>query len=64
VTLNRPPVDGVLGWRLAAVALAVVYTLVLLVAITPAGVFTGGLLPLLMLGFADEYAVWREERAA
>jgi len=29
------------------------------VVATPAGIFTGGLLPLLMLGFADEYAAWR-----
>ena len=64
VTLNRPQVDGVMVWRLASVGLTVVYTLVLLVLVTPAGVFTGGLLPLLMLGFADEYAVWREEHAA
>jgi hypothetical protein len=26
-------------------------------------VFTGGLLPLLMLGFGDEYTVWRAEQA-
>ena len=47
------------GWRFAAAGFTVVYTLLLLVAVTPAGVFTGGLLPLLMLGFADEYAMWR-----
>jgi MFS family permease len=62
ITLNQPPVESVLGWRLAATGFTVFYTLILLVAITPAGVFTGGLLPLLMLGFADEYAVWRAAR--
>ena len=59
-TLNRPARSTAWSagaWRAAAVS--VVYTLVLLVVATPAGVFTGGLLPLLMLGFADEYSVWR-----
>ncbi len=42
--------------------LTTVYTLFLLVFITPAGVFTGGLIPLLLIGFADEYAVWVYER--
>jgi hypothetical protein len=37
---------------------------VLLVVATPAGVFTGGLLPLLMLGFADEYTAWRAGQEA
>jgi hypothetical protein len=59
VTLNQPPVEDVGRWRALAVGVTVVYLLVLLVAITPAGVFAGGVLPLLMLGFADEYAVWR-----
>ncbi|MGF1599611.1 MAG: hypothetical protein ACFCVK_22310 [Acidimicrobiales bacterium] len=60
LTLNRPPGEGVGRYRAAAVATTVVYTLVLLVVATPAGVFTGGLLPLIMLGLADEYALWRE----
>lgn len=64
VTLDQPPVDGVMRWRLAAAGFTVVYTLVLLWVVTPAGVFTGGLLPLLMLGFADEYAMWKSERDA
>jgi hypothetical protein len=59
ITLNRPPVEDVGRWRALAVGVTVLYLFVLLVAITPAGVFSGGLLPLLMLGFADEYAVWR-----
>lgn len=46
-------------WRFWAVGVTVIYTLVLLVFITPAGVFAGGLLPLMMIGFADEYTSWR-----
>ncbi|MDY7105264.1 MAG: hypothetical protein S0880_29105 [Actinomycetota bacterium] len=64
VTLKEPPVHRVLSWRLWSVALTLVYTFVLLVAVTPAGVFTGGVLPLVLVGFADEYAVWRSERDA
>jgi hypothetical protein len=40
----------------------VVYTLALLVAATPAGVFTGGLLPLLMVGISDEFVIWAHSR--
>lgn len=64
VTLHEPAAHRVLTWRLWSVALTLVYTFVLLVAVTPAGVFTGGVLPLVLLGFADEYAVWRSERDA
>ena len=46
-------------WRAWSVGITVLYTFILLVIITPAGVFAGGLLPLLMLGFADEYTEWR-----
>lgn len=60
ITLNRPAEGPYLTWRFAAVALTVVYVFLLLVAITPAGVFTGGLLPLLMIGFADEFVAWRQ----
>lgn len=49
-------------WRWWATLLATVYTLVLLVVATPAGVFTGGLLPLLLVGLADEYASWARQR--
>lgn len=62
--LNPPVVPQPYKWRWWATALAVVYTLFLLVVATPAGVFTGGLIPLLLVGFADEYAVWRHHRAA
>lgn len=62
LTLRRPDVYDVMKWRLWSVVLTVVYTLALLVVITPAGVFTGGVLPLIMLGFADEYSGWRTTR--
>ena len=45
-------------------AVGVVYVPLLLLVITPAGVFTGGLLPLIMLGFADEYGAWRAAQRA
>ncbi len=64
LTLRRPEVYEVMKWRLWSVVMTVVYTLVLLVVITPAGVFTGGVLPLIMLGFADEYSAWRSVRSA
>ena len=60
--LNRPNLEGVMKWRLWATGFTVVYILFLLVVITPAGVFAGGLLPLLMIGFADEYTAWRAAR--
>jgi hypothetical protein len=63
LTLNPPKVEAVNKWRLAAVVFTIVYTLVLLVVVNPAGTFGGGLLPLLMVGFADEYAMWSGRRA-
>lgn len=59
LTLREPDVPQVFAWRLGAVAGAVVYTFLLLVVLPPAGVVTGGLLPLLIIGFADEFAAWR-----
>ncbi len=56
--LNPPLVRDVYKWRIGATVLTVIYTFLLLIAATPAGVFTGGLLPLLMVGFADEYSTW------
>jgi hypothetical protein len=60
--LNPPRADGVYKWRSGASVLTVVYTFILLVTATPAGVFSGGLLPLLMVGFADEYSTWIHKR--
>ena len=62
--LNQLDLEGLMKWRLWATGLTVVYVFVLLLTITPAGVFAGGLLPLLMLGFADEYTAWRAARPA
>ena len=62
--LNPPNLDGVYKWRLGATGFTLVYLLFLLVIATPAGVFAGGLLPLLMLGFADEFNAWRAAQRA
>ncbi|MEN8040514.1 MAG: hypothetical protein ABFR95_03330 [Actinomycetota bacterium] len=62
--LNPPRVDDVYKWRIGASVLTVIYVFMLLILATPAGVFTGGLLPLLMVGFADEYSVWAHARQA
>jgi hypothetical protein len=56
--LNPPKVDDVYRWRIGATVLTMLYVFILLVTVTPAGVFAGGLLPLLMVGFADEYSTW------
>ncbi len=60
--LKPPTINHVYRWRIGATVLTVVYTFLLLVFSTPAGVFTGGLLPLLMVGFGDEYNVWAHFR--
>jgi hypothetical protein len=62
--LNPLNVSRPYKWRWWATVLATVYTLLLLVVATPAGVFTGGLVPLLLIGFADEYASWDHTRKA
>jgi hypothetical protein len=62
--LKPPDLGGVLKLRLWATGFVVIYVLFLLVVATPAGVFAGGLLPLLILGFADEYGAWRATRQA
>lgn len=62
ITLNRPDHPDLMRNRLLAVGFSVVYTLVLLIVATPAGVLTGALLPALMVGFADEYTAWRHQQ--
>jgi hypothetical protein len=62
LVLNRPAIERVTYWRSAAVVFTAAYVLVLLIVLPPAGVFTGGLLPLMMIGFADEYAAWSAAR--
>ena len=62
LTLRDPGYPGVMRNRWIAVVLVVGYVFILLLTITPAGVFTGALLPLMSLGFADEIAGWRANR--
>ena len=64
LTLNRPDVERTMPWRLGAVGFLLAYMLVLLVVALPAGVFTGAVMPLVMIGFADEYAAWSATRRA
>ncbi len=59
LALSRPDFRRVVRRRVWAVVVTVLYTFMLLVVAPAAGVFTGGLLPLLMVGFADEYTAWR-----
>lgn len=61
--LREPDIPGTLKRRLLMVVFTVAYTLFLLVVITPAGVFAGGLLPLLTLGFSDEFGFWKASRS-
>jgi hypothetical protein len=60
--LHLPDIPGQMRRRLLAVTFAVVYSFVLLVVATPAGVLTGAVVPILMVGFADEYGAWRWAR--
>jgi hypothetical protein len=60
--LNPLNVPRPYKWRWWATVFATVYTLLLLIVSIPAGVFTGGLLPLLLVGLGDEYAWWAHER--
>ena len=64
LVLNRPDVSRLMFWRLGAVVFTALYTLVLFVVALPAGVFTGAVLPFVMIGFADEYAAWSAERSS
>ncbi|MDP9494187.1 MAG: hypothetical protein M3P87_03010 [Actinomycetota bacterium] len=57
--LRLPDIPDQLRRRIIAVALALAYTTILLVVATPAGVLTGAIVPMLMVGIADEYGAWR-----
>lgn len=61
LTLNPPVPERYLRPRLVGVGLAVIYTFVLLVIATPAGVLSGAVIPVLMVGFADEFSAWRNQ---
>jgi hypothetical protein len=56
--------EGWLRRRLIGVALALVYMFALLVFIPAAGLIAGAVAPAFMVGFADEFSVWRESVAA
>ena len=62
LTLKLPDIPDQLRRRILAVVLGVAYTMILLLVATPAGVVTGALVPILMVGFADEYGAWKWAR--
>lgn len=62
LTLNLPDIERQMRRRIIGVGFAVVYMLVMLLVLTPAGVLAGAVLPGLMVGFADEYGAWRVSR--
>ncbi|HJU80750.1 MAG TPA: hypothetical protein VJ796_03275 [Acidimicrobiia bacterium] len=62
ICLRIPDIPDQLRRRLIAVALAVIYTMVLLFIAPSAGVTTGAVVPILVVGFADEYGAWRLAR--
>jgi hypothetical protein len=64
LSLNPVPVDGWLKWRLIGVTLALVYMFALLVFLPAAGLIAGAVAPGFMVGFADEFSVWRESVTA
>jgi len=61
VTLRPPPVSGVAAWRIGAIFFTAVYLLVLLIIVPPGGVFGASIVPLVMIGAADEYAIYTSE---
>lgn len=64
LTLNQPGLPDVVRNRLLGIAFGMVYTLALLIFITPAGVLTGALLPPILVGFADEFTALRHARSS
>ncbi|GEM_PF-694019 len=61
--LRLPDIPDQMRRRIVAVTLGVLYTMVLLIIATPAGVLAGALVPMLMVGVADEYGAWRWAKA-
>lgn len=61
--LNLPDIPDQMRRRLVAVLLGVVYTMLLLFIAPSAGVTTGAVVPILLVGFADEYGAWRYTKA-
>ena len=62
ICLRLPDIPDQMRRRLIAVALATLYTMILLFLAPSAGVTTGAVVPLLVVGFADEYGAWRWAR--
>ena len=58
LTLRPPPVPNVAKWRSGAVFFTAIYLLVLLLVVPPGGVFGASVVPLVMIGAADEYAIY------
>jgi hypothetical protein len=63
ICLRLPDISDQMRRRLIAVALAILYTMILLFIAPSAGVTTGAVVPILAVGFADEYGAWRLARA-
>lgn len=61
--LRLPDIPDQMRRRVIAVVFGVLYTAALLFFRTPAGVVTGALLPILLVGLADEYGAWRHAQA-
>jgi hypothetical protein len=62
ICLRLPDIADQMRRRLIAVALATLYTMILLFVAASAGVTTGAVVPILAVGFADEYGAWRLAR--
>ena len=63
LSLNLPEIPDQMRRRIVAVLLALAYTTVLLLFVSvPAGVLSGAVIPIMMVGFADEYGAWRWAR--
>jgi hypothetical protein len=61
VTLRRPQAGRVTAWRVGAVFFTAAYLLVLLLIVPPGGVFAASVVPLGMIGAADEYAIYTSQ---
>jgi hypothetical protein len=62
LSLNLPDIPDQMRRRIVAVLLSLAYTTALLFVARPAGVLSGAVIPIIMVGFADEYGAWRWAR--
>jgi hypothetical protein len=60
----RPSIHSTKKVRWIAAGLTVVYVLFLLLFIPAAGVMAGAMIPLMAVGFADEYSIWMANRVS